>query len=194
MHSGSNDKRGDGRLYYKAVLDVSQPVEDVGEVEHGLVVSRAYYDMKAECDVYDCEPLFAALAGDLVTARVTLTIPNDMYYVIVEDFLPAGAEVLDTSLKTSQMGVVEPVYDPWQPFKNGWGWWYFYQPSIFEDHVVWMANYLTAGTYVFTYTLVLQQPGEYQVMPVHAWQQYFPEVYGNGAGAVFNIETVEIGE
>ncbi|MFH2133267.1 MAG: hypothetical protein ABIK68_23040, partial [bacterium] len=181
---------GTGRLYYKAVLNVSQPVEEVGLVEHGLAVSRAYYDLQRNCGVEQCTPLTTAKAGDLVSVRVTLTLPHDMYYLLVEDFLPAGAEVLDTSLKTSQQGA-EPTYDPWQPFKDGWGWWYFNQPKIYEDHVVWMADFLPAGTYEFTYTIVMQQPGDFQVIPVHAWQQYFPEVYGNGSGMVFEITTEE---
>ena len=120
---------GGGRLYYRAVLNVSQPVIEVEPLQRGLAVSRSYYDPLEECDQSHCTPVTTAIAGDLVTARVSLTLPYDMYYLTIEDYLPAGAEVLDTSLKSSQQGA-EPVFDPWDPFKDGWGWWYFSQPQM----------------------------------------------------------------
>jgi len=46
---------------------------------------------------------------------------------------------------------------------------------------------LSPGTYELTYTLVLVNPGEYQVLPARAWQFYFPEVQGNSEGDVFKI-------
>jgi uncharacterized protein YfaS (alpha-2-macroglobulin family) len=67
------------------------------------------------------------------------------------------------------------------------GWWYFQGPRIYDDHVAWAADFLPAGTYELTYTLVLLQPGEYRVVPARAWEFYFPDVQGNSAGAVFEI-------
>ena len=42
-------------------------------------------------------------------ARLTLTLPNDTYYVMLEDHIPAGTEILDQTLKTSQLGEDEPT-------------------------------------------------------------------------------------
>jgi hypothetical protein len=75
-----------------------------------------------------------------------------------------------------------------KPFEQGWGWWYFNQPLIHDDHITWTADYLPAGIYELTYTLVLIHPGEYQVLPARAWEFYFPEVQGSSAGDVFLIE------
>jgi hypothetical protein len=41
---------------------------------------------------------------------------------------------------------------------------------------------------VLTYTLVPLQAGEFQVLPAHAWQAFFPEVQGTSAGAVFEVK------
>ena len=105
---------------------------------------------------------------------------------MVEDYLPAGAEVLDTSLKTSQQGAL-PVYDPSQPYNEGWGWWYFGQSQVYDDHIAWAADSLPPGTYELTYQLVILQAGEYRVLPTRAWEFYFPEVQGNSAGEIFKI-------
>ena len=102
----------------------------------------------------------------------------------MEDYIPAGAEILDTNLKTSQQF---SEYDVSDPFGDGWGWWYFNDPQIYDEHITWAVDYLPAGTYELTYILVLNQPGQYRVIPAQAWQFYFPEVQGNSAGMVFEI-------
>jgi len=183
---------GTGRLYYTAALEVSRPVEDVAPLQQGISVSRAYYPTGESCTIEACEAVQAARTGDLLRVRVTLTLDQQAYYLFLEDYIPAGAEVLDTSLKTSQQSIpqeapAEPLYDPRHPFGGGWGWWRFSKPRIFDDHITWAAGFLPAGTYELTYTLVINQPGEYRVLPAHAWQFYFPEVQGNSAGAVFAI-------
>jgi uncharacterized protein YfaS (alpha-2-macroglobulin family) len=88
-------------------------------------------------------------------------------------------------LKTSQQ--VEQPYSVETPFSNGWGWWMFNAPQVYDDHITWSADYLPAGTYELTYTLVLSHPGEYQVLPARAWMEYFPEVQATSAGDRFVI-------
>jgi alpha-2-macroglobulin len=120
--------------------------------------------------------------------RLTLVVPQDAYNLVVEDYIPAGAEILDTSLKSSQQGTPQPQYDPAQPFSAGWGWWLFQPPQIYDDHIAWAASYLPAGTYALTYNIVMLQAGQYRVLPAHAMLFYFPEVQGNSAGTVFEIK------
>ncbi len=180
---------GVGRLYYRASLSVVQPVESITPISRGISISRAYYLTGQDCREEDCQPVESAQVGDLVTAHVTINVPAPLHYVAVEDFIPAGTEVLDLSLKTSQIGEVEQetLYDPLNPFADGWGWWYFTSPKVYDDHVSWLASYLPAGTYELTYTIVVLQPGDFQVIPAQAQQVYFPEVQAVGAGQVFEI-------
>jgi len=112
----------------------------------------------------------------------------------VEDYIPAGSEILDTTLKTSALGEPtlletqpEPLYDLSNPFAEGWGWWLFQPAQIYDDHIAWAASYLPAGTYQLTYTLTLLQQGEYRLLPARAYQFYFPDVQGSSAGEVFAI-------
>jgi uncharacterized protein YfaS (alpha-2-macroglobulin family) len=180
---------GAGRLYYSAYLDVSSPVESAAPLNRGVTLSRSYYASAEEIS-----PLQEARVGDRLTVRLTVTIPNDAYYLMVEDFIPAGAEILDTSLKTSQQGVEgepPPLFDPARPFAEGWGWWYFHPAQIYDNRIAWSADTLPAGTYELAYTLVILQPGQYNVLPAHAWQFYFPEVQGSSAGARFEIKPGE---
>ncbi|OGN73680.1 MAG: hypothetical protein A2X25_15080 [Chloroflexi bacterium GWB2_49_20] len=183
---------GSGSLYYRAALQVYQPVEDTEPLNKGLQLSRSYFS--PDCKK-NCQPLHSIqlTQGGRLTVRLSLNLPHDVYYLMLEDFLPAGAEILDTSLKTSQQGQgsgmdVSVSYDPEDPYARGWGWWYFDTPRIFDDHIQWSANFLPAGSYELTYTLIPLQAGQFRVLPAHAWQTYFPEVQGTSAGEIFEIK------
>jgi hypothetical protein len=186
---------GSGRLYYTADLNVYQPVEEVTAVQNGVTVQREYFPTGAACPRGDCAPIESSRPGELVQARLTVTVEQAAYYLLLEDYLPAGTEVLDTGLKTSQLGTPpegegepqQPLFDPRRPFKAGWGWWFFTSPRIYDDHLSWAAPYLPPGTYQLNYTLVTLQPGEYRVLPARAWMFYFPETQGTGAGAIFTV-------
>ena len=179
-------QRGDGpgRLYYTAHLNVLRPVEDVASLDQGISVSRSY-------ETPTGKPLSAEIGlvsqiGEPVVARVAITLKNAAYYLVVEDYIPAGAEILDANLKTSQQVNLE--YDPRDPFGYGWGWWYSNNPQVYDERITWNVDYLPAGTYELIYVLVPNQPGEYRVLPARAWEFYFPEVQGNSAGEVFVIK------
>jgi uncharacterized protein YfaS (alpha-2-macroglobulin family) len=179
---------GVGRLYYTAALNVSRPAEDVAQLDRGISVSRGYYPPGS--DLTTATPVDSAQAGNLLTVRLTIIVPTDVYHFVVEDYIPAGTEILNTNLKTSQLGVTGEsgsVYDPHNPYSRGWGWWLFNDALIYDDHISWTASYLPAGTYELIYTLTAFQPGEYHLLPARAWMLYFPEVQGNSAGGLMEI-------
>ena len=194
---------GLGRLYYRASLLLNRPVDNVQPLNRGMDINRAYYDGNCVDDVLNqpapargsngCLPLSALelAPGSKITARLTLTLPSDSYYVMLADHIPAGTEILDQTLKTSQQGEdateVQAIYDADHPFARGWGWWYFGDPQIRDDSITWTADYLPAGTYELTYTLIPTQAGQFRVLPAHAWLAFFPDVQGTSAGMIFEI-------
>jgi hypothetical protein len=183
---------GAGRLYYSAHLRVLRPVEQITPLSRGLSLSRVYLPGGVDCKKEACPALESGRAGEQVQVRLTLSLPQAAYYLLVEDILPAGAEVLNLQLKTSQQGQGEgeplPAFDARDPFGLGWGWWLFGSPQIYDDRIAWSVDYLPAGTYELVYTLALLQPGEFRLLPANAYQFYFPEVQGSSAGALFTIE------
>jgi hypothetical protein len=187
-----NREDGLGRLYYNAVLRLSRPVQDVKPLDNGMRIDRVFCNTASRAK--GCSPLSSIqlASNQPVTAQLTLVLPHDSYYVMVEDFIPAGMEILNRNLKTSQLGIesteVEVHFDDKDPFADGWGWWLFNEPQIRDDSLLFSANFLPAGTYVLTYTLIPLQAGEYRVLPAHAWESFFPEVQGTSAGAVFEIK------
>ncbi len=177
---------GQGRLYYTAHLRAYLPAEAAPAINRGIVVARKYEsaDCKPTPDK-PCPAINSARVGQNVRVRLTIVAPNDLYYVRVIDRLPAGAEAVDTSLKTSQT-LVQNV--PAFGGRDGWGWWYFTHSEIYDDRVAAFASYLPAGSYEYTYIIRPSIAGQFRAMPAVAEQSYFPEVFGRSEGALFTIE------
>ncbi len=185
--------QGSGRLYYTAHLRTFLPVEEVQALNRGIVVGREY--TLASCDPQEleegetCPRIDSAQVGDTIRVKLTLVAPNDLYYVVVEDPFPAGAEAVDVSLETTSAVGQAPELrstDPWAWW--GWGWWWFSHTELRDEKAVLFASYLPAGTYEYTYLLRPGLAGEYKVMPSYAYEMYFPEVFGRGDGMLFTIE------
>jgi len=107
----------------------------------------------------------------------------------VEDPLPAGTEALDTSLRTTSQTVQGPqVEKEGQPGESGYGWWWTpTHVELRDEKTVMFATNLEPGTYEFTYSIRASLPGTFLTLPVTAYQMYFPEVWGRGAGSTFEV-------
>ncbi|HZD09720.1 MAG TPA: Ig-like domain-containing protein [Candidatus Binatia bacterium] len=181
---------GDGRLYYTAHLDAFVNAESVEAVSRGATVERVYYDAECDPEEFVCEPIDSIEAGQRVRVQLTLVAPTDLTYVRLEDAIPAGAEAVDPGLLTSASGLggeVERV-DQESNYRFGyWGWWYFDRIEYRDEKVVFYSNFLPAGSYQYTYYLETTIPGEFQVRPAIAHEEFFPEVFGRSDGARFTI-------
>jgi uncharacterized protein YfaS (alpha-2-macroglobulin family) len=176
---------GDGWLYYRAYLQLYRPAASAPAIEKGIAVDRRY-TLPGETAPLDAVSLRESTG--LVEVHLTLVLPEDRNYLVVEDFIPSGAEILDPKLKTSQRQIPVQPDDQSRFIGREWGWWYFYDPEIYDDHVRWVTRFVPAGTYEFTYYINLLQVGEFQVIPAHAWEYYFPEVEGTSTGMKFTIQ------
>jgi uncharacterized protein YfaS (alpha-2-macroglobulin family) len=183
--------QGPGRLYYLAALDVSQPGETIPALQQGLAVERIVQPYGLDCSQQECPTLQQGRVGQKVSVRLSLTLSQGAYFLRLEDAIPAGAEILNAQLQTSQTGssaaLVGAQFDPSQPYANGWGSWLFHPAQVSGGHISWAADYLPAGNYELTYSMVLLQAGEFRWLPARAWLTYFPQVQGNNAGGAFTI-------
>jgi len=188
---------GEGRLYYTAHLKVYLPVEEIEPLNRGIIVTRRYTD--PDCaEGTKCPEVSQAAVGDVVQVRLTVIAPHDLYYVVVEDPLPAGVEAIDVGLETTsrppsvppsggEAGLYREAGDEdWYWFYRWWWRWYS-RSEIRDDKVVLFADYLPAGTYEYVYTFRATLPGEYRVIPTTAREFYFPEVFGRAEGRLFKI-------
>jgi uncharacterized protein YfaS (alpha-2-macroglobulin family) len=178
---------GDGRFYYTMHMNTAVAASQIGASNQGIHVERTYYDAACDPETETCEPITQIEAGQQVRVVVTMQTENDLLYAVIEDPIPAGGEAVDPNLDTSETiedGLLEPTFNSRPGY---WGGWFFNRVEFRDDKVVFLADFLPAGTYQYTYFLNAIIPGEYQVMPTFAKQAYFPEVNGRGAGLLFTI-------
>jgi uncharacterized protein YfaS (alpha-2-macroglobulin family) len=173
---------GPGNLYYTAHLDVSLPVEDIKALNQGIILSRNYFQEEDSTT-----PVAQVNWGDMLLARLTIVAPHDLHYVVIDDPLPAGLEAVDQSLKTSPQNEIPQQYAWNDLISHGWGWWYFNHVEMRDEKLVLSADYLPAGTYVYTYLVRAGTAGTFRTIPPTAQEFYFPEVYGRGDGSLFTI-------
>ncbi len=175
---------GPGALYYTAHLNLRLPAAEVETLSRGMTVAREYF-LADDPET----PITSARVGDVITVRLTLNLPQDIYYFVLEDPIPAGTEGVNTSLLTTSIQAQDPTlrrqwdYDPfWY-----WGWWWFDHTEMRDEQVNLYADFLPRGTYVYTYQVRASIAGEFQTMPSHAYAFYFPEVFGRTDGTLFTV-------
>ncbi len=179
---------GEGALYYTAHLNLRLPASEVDALSRGISVSREYFLAD------DPETaISSAQVGDVITVRLTLNLPQAIYYFVLEDPIPAGTEGVNTSLLTTSRRVEGPMLErqwDYDPFWY-WGWWWFDHTEMRDEQVNLYADYLPRGTYVYTYQIRASVPGEFQTMPSQAYAFYFPEVFGRTAGTLFTVQPAD---
>jgi uncharacterized protein YfaS (alpha-2-macroglobulin family) len=171
---------GTGSLYYTAHLVAELPVVSIKALDRGISVSRQYFSLDDSKN-----PIAKIQRGELVRVRVTIVAPKALHYVVVNDPLPAGLEAIDASLQTDVQ--IPQKYEVLDFARRGWGWWFFTHIELRDEKVVLSADYLTAGTYVFTYLARAGTVGTFNVIPTTAAEFYFPDVYGRGVGSEFMV-------
>lgn len=179
---------GKGTLYYTAHLALFEEVAAIKAADRGLTVQRAYCAVSAseDEDFATCAVPWPIVAGDIVEVRLTLVVPGDRYFVVLEDRYPAGMEPVDTTLLTeAQTG--DEFYELRPPVSRWWWWDPFGQRELRDERAVFFAQALPAGTYEVRYQLRATIPGSYKVLPATASEMYFPEVWGRTAGEVIDI-------
>lgn len=185
----ASGQRGTGKLYYSAFLRYFIPAEQVRALNRGIFIDRQYY---AASDPK--KPISQATVNDELLVKLTLIAPNDLYYLVLEDPLPAGCEAIDTSLKTTSAAGRGPELEQKGPEEKPdveWRWkgsWYWASHTELRDEkVVLFASFLPKGTYEYTYSLRCTTPGQFKVMPATAYEMYFADVFGRSAGTMFTV-------
>jgi uncharacterized protein YfaS (alpha-2-macroglobulin family) len=186
---------GPGRLYYTLRLQTYQDAAAVQPLDQGIGIQRQYIAVDTQTLSPTGRLVSQAKLGDLVQVRLTISAPNNLTHLAIEDMLPAGLEALDTSLKTASdaaealdTSLNAPKPDPESEVLFYPYWSYFSQAEIHDNRVALFATWLPKGTYEYSYLARVTTPGTFQTLPALAYQLYQPEVFGRSAGATFTAQ------
>jgi uncharacterized protein YfaS (alpha-2-macroglobulin family) len=176
LKPGANEIRivkiGEGRLYARLTGYVYAGQENV-TAGGDIGVERVY--LKAATN----KPLKSwdrVGVGDLLRVKLTVRVPQESWYVIVEDPLPAGLEGLNERLATTSF--VARVYGEeefyWQ--RNGYN-----RKDVLDDRVAFFNTQLQPGIYTYTYLARVTHAGVFHALPAQVYLMYAPEVWGRSA-------------
>jgi hypothetical protein len=175
-------KEGPGRLYYRIGLRYATAALDQKPLDQGFIVSRTYEALKDPKQVtLGADGVWHVKAGATVRVRLKITAPDRRYYAAVVDPLPAGFEILDTSLATAAQ---EPESDS-PPSAQAWRpWWFYWSPWSHteqkDDRLHLFADTLWTGDYEHAYLVRATTPGQFVAPPTRAEEMYAPETFGRG--------------
>jgi len=186
------DKQGNGRLISSARALYYATGPDLRPSSSGFQVSRHYSLLKrerrGETIVYTRHPFNGTLkSGEEMFVNVTITPDRWQEFVMMEDPVPAGCEVVQNTSGYTIIGEAE--YDLEARKKRGeyaWLWWYASR-ELRDEKVAFFAREVERKEYRFSYVMRAQIPGRYAVMPPVASLMYYPEVRGNGAPSIVTV-------
>ncbi len=192
-------RSGNGKMYFDMNLQYYLPTDQVQAEDQGIFVAQEYFKM----DDKNMEtPVQSAKIGDTLVGKMTVIVPEDRYYVMLEDYLPAGLEGVDFSLQTSQQSLqdqmnsngnstgVDANGNPCTDLTSWDCWdqtWRFNHSEVRDDRMMFFADYLPKGVYELKYVVQATTPGTFHDLPALAQETYFPEVFGRSAGGMFTV-------
>lgn len=103
----SNASKLPNNFYYDLSLKYYLPVEQIAPRDEGIAITREFYSLT---DPKNAHSLTTAKVGEVVRGVITIISPKERHLFSVEDYIPAGFELVNFNLATedqaSQTGTV----------------------------------------------------------------------------------------
>lgn len=169
----SIEKSGKGKLYWSANLSYYPKGIDFPETNQGFSVQKFYEDLNTGEEKKEFK------LGDLIRVRLKVNVPSERNYVAIVDPIPAGTEIEDSYLKTTNIESQR---------KLGKISWYFHHVEKYDDRMQIFADRLPAGEHEFVYIVRATSKGTFIVPSTKVEEMYNPEVFGTTKGEIVKIE------
>lgn len=171
-------KQGPGRLYYTVRMNY-YPKAETKAKDEGIGVMKDVAGLAGAAER-------AATIKAGVVAKVTLTISTnqDRNFVVVDDPIPAGWEIINTSFQTTSTAEAQ------QERNTKERWWSnpFQHRELYDDRALFFADYLPAGAHTLTYLVRVTSFGTFQMPATRAEGMYEPEVFGQTGSKTVKVE------
>ena len=192
------DREGAGRLYYRIGMTYAPKNLKLDPADYGFTVLRQYEAVDDKDDVkQNADGSWTIKSGARVRVRLTMVASARRYHVALVDQLPAGLEILNPELATTEAipadqkpatGVLE--YGS-RSYGYGSWWWrqYWFEHQNFRDErAEAFASLLWEGVYNYSYVTRATTPGKFVVPPAKAEEMYHPETFGRTGTDFVTVE------
>lgn len=192
------DKQGAGRLYYRIGMKYAPKNLKLAPADYGFTVLRKYEAVDAPQDVkQNADGTWTIKAGARVRVRLTMVAQARRYHVALIDNLPAGLEILNPELATTEAipgdtgGNTAVLEYGSRSYGRGSWWWrqYWFDHQNFRDErAEAFAALLWEGVYNYSYVARATTPGEFVVPPAKAHEMYHEETFGRTGTDFVKVE------
>ncbi|HEY6951019.1 MAG TPA: hypothetical protein VI758_01360, partial [Bacteroidota bacterium] len=171
-------KQGPGRLYYTVRMNY-YPTGQTKAKEEGISVVKTVDRLVPASDSV------ASISAGAVS-KVTLTISTNQArnFIVVDDPVPAGLEIINTSFQTSGANLPEQE----QNQSEWWTWNPFRHREMYDDRALFFADYLPAGSYTLTYLVRATSYGTFEAPATRAEGMYEPEIFGQTSSRLIRVQ------
>jgi len=176
-------KVGQGTLYYGIRMNY-YPRRDSLPRDEGIAI------LKTISPVVGPRESSGKFGAGLVY-KVTLTVvtPQERHFVVVDDPLPAGFEVINLSFETESSQLAQALRNENANDEyNGYWWGGFNHVEQKDDRVLLFADALFAGVHTYSYLVRATTYGTFGMPATHAEQMYEPEVFGRTVGRTIVVQ------
>ena len=175
----TNLNNSPNNLYYDLSLKYYLPAEQIPPRDEGFSITREFYNLG---DKENENPLGEAETGEVLRGHIQITVPAARNFAIIEDYIPAGMEIVNLELATEEKSLrlqeKELKGRELTPdFKE-----------IRDDRVFLYKENLSPGVYEFDYYVRALIPGKFTHLPAVVSEMYFPENFGRTSGGYFEIK------
>jgi uncharacterized protein YfaS (alpha-2-macroglobulin family) len=191
-------KDGPGRLYWRLGLSYAPASLSLPPSEQGFAVERSFEAVADPADVRrDEDGTWHIRAGALVKVRIRMAAPSRRTHVALVCPLPAGLEIVNTGLATSQQVVADDAPDSADVMPRfrgiaagrmaprvttpSWSGRWFEHENLRDDRAEAFASLLQEGAHEHEVLCRATTPGRFVVPPAKAEEMYHPETFGRSA-------------
>lgn len=193
------DRQGAGRLYYRIGMQYAPKNLKLEPADYGFTVLRKYEAVDSADDVkQNPDGSWTVRSGARVRVRLTMIAQSRRYHVALVDNLPAGLEILNPGLATTEAlppdtgggntGVAEIGS---RALGRNYYWWranWFEHQNFRDERAEAFSSLLWEGVYNYTYVTRATTPGQFVVPPAKAEEMYAPETFGRTGTDFLRVE------
>ncbi|MBQ8033121.1 MAG: hypothetical protein IJ266_04125, partial [Elusimicrobiaceae bacterium] len=154
-------KQGAGTLYY-TLGQYYTPASYTKPVNAGFTLTRSISTL-------DGKPVQEILTGERYKVTLHMDSAATRSFVVVEDFIPAGFSLVNTSLATESATQAELINADNDAFNR---------VEQYQDRIYGFADNLSAGKHTFSYLVTATAAGTYTYPAAWVSQMYDPAVFG----------------
>jgi len=182
-----NHNKLNNNFYYDISLKYFLPIDTIPPRDEGFSITREFYHLE---DKEGENPVIEASPGDVLRGQIKIFVPEGRNFVAVEDFIPAGVELINLNLATENKSLLAEE-------QKDYKWWRSYydnkklRPDMKElrdDRLFLFKERLSAGEYEYDYFVRVLVPGKFHHLPAVVSEMYFPENFARTSGRYFEVK------